>query len=262
MNLKNKNYLVIGGSRGIGLEISRRLSENKAEVYAVARSISPQLSDLNITTLGLDITGEEISKLTEFIPDQLHGLVYCPGTITLRPFQSLRMSDFEKDMEVNFYSAIKVLQAVIARLKKSEQGSVVLFSTVATHTGMNFLDRAQIFIVPLRHGSGTRLKILEAFSMAKPVVSTRLGAEGIDARAGREILLGETPQEFAEQVLKLLDDSELRIRLGRAARELAESRYAWPRVQQIVAESYSRIASREARNPRAPNGQASSRDSR
>jgi NAD(P)-dependent dehydrogenase (short-subunit alcohol dehydrogenase family) len=103
-----------------------------------ARSISTELRGLKVNTLELDVAAADLSELTNFIPDQLHGLVYCPGTITLRPFQSLRLSDFEKDMEVNFYGAIKVLQAVIPRLKKSEEGSVVLFSTVATRTGMNF----------------------------------------------------------------------------------------------------------------------------
>jgi NAD(P)-dependent dehydrogenase (short-subunit alcohol dehydrogenase family) len=138
MQVQIKNYLVIGGSRGIGLGITRRLLKNEANVLVAARSISTELRELKVNTLELDVAAENVSELTNFIPDQLHGLVYCPGTITLRPFQSLRLSDFEKDMEVNFYGAIKVLQAVIPRLKKSEEGSVVLFSTVAARTGMNF----------------------------------------------------------------------------------------------------------------------------
>lgn len=89
------------------------------------------------------------------------------------------------------------------------------------------LAEAALTIVPLRIGGGTRLKVLEAMAMAKPIVSTTLGAEGIDVASGREVLLADEPPAFAAAVGRLLDDPALGERLGRAARALAEARYSW-----------------------------------
>ena len=82
-------------------------------------------------------------------------------------------------------------------------------------------------IVPLRLGGGTRLKILEAMAMAKPIVSTRIGAEGLVVAHGRELLVADRAVDFAAEVRRLLDDPALGDRLGRAARALVETRYAW-----------------------------------
>jgi glycosyltransferase involved in cell wall biosynthesis len=89
------------------------------------------------------------------------------------------------------------------------------------------LASAAAVVVPLRVGGGTRLKIVEAMAMARPVVSTRLGAAGIEAEPGRDLLLEDQPAAFADAVVRLLDDAELRARMGRAARQLAVGRYAW-----------------------------------
>jgi glycosyltransferase involved in cell wall biosynthesis len=89
------------------------------------------------------------------------------------------------------------------------------------------LAAAAAVVVPLRLGGGTRLKILEAMAMARPIVSTTRGAEGIDAVPGRELLVADDPARFAAAVRRLLDDPTLGSRLGRAARALVESRYAW-----------------------------------
>jgi glycosyltransferase involved in cell wall biosynthesis len=89
------------------------------------------------------------------------------------------------------------------------------------------LAAAAAVVVPLRVGGGTRLKIVEAMAMAKPVVSTRLGAEGIEAEPGRDLLLADEPDAFAQAVVRVLGDAALRERMGAAARALARERYAW-----------------------------------
>lgn len=89
------------------------------------------------------------------------------------------------------------------------------------------IAQAAALVVPLRIGGGTRLKIVEGMAMAKPIVSTRLGAEGIDAEPEREILLADEPQDFARAVGRVLDDKGLASRLGQAARKLAVERYSW-----------------------------------
>lgn len=90
-----------------------------------------------------------------------------------------------------------------------------------------FVAGGGVFIVPLRIGSGTRLKILEAMAMGRPVVSTRVGAEGLGLTHGEEALLADTPQDFADAVRSLMDDPALRQRLAERGRRLAEERFAW-----------------------------------
>src|SRR5207253_478780 len=87
------------------------------------------------------------------------------------------------------------------------------------------VEPGTIVLVPLRIGGGTRLKIVEAMAMGKPIVATRLGAEGIDVNDGEDILLGDTAEEFANQVARVLGDAGLAHRLGKAARHRAESQY-------------------------------------
>jgi sugar transferase (PEP-CTERM/EpsH1 system associated) len=90
-----------------------------------------------------------------------------------------------------------------------------------------YVMKAAVYIVPLRIGGGTRLKIVEALAMGKAVVSTLVGAEGLLVTDGREILLADTPEQFATAVIRLLNDVDLRERLGRAGRELVERHYGW-----------------------------------
>ncbi len=90
-----------------------------------------------------------------------------------------------------------------------------------------WLERASVVIVPLRIGGGTRLKILEAMAMGKAVVSTTLGAEGIDAVPERELLVADDAPSFASQVGRLLEEPALGRHLGAAARRLVASRYSW-----------------------------------
>jgi glycosyltransferase involved in cell wall biosynthesis len=90
-----------------------------------------------------------------------------------------------------------------------------------------YLARAGAVVVPLRAGGGTRLKILEAMATGAGIVSTRLGAEGLDVRPGRELLIADEPAAFARATSQLLTDGALRRRLGVAARRRAEERYDW-----------------------------------
>lgn len=86
---------------------------------------------------------------------------------------------------------------------------------------------APISIVPVRIGSGTRYKILEAFAMGRCVVSTTIGAEGLDAEHGEHLLLADEPSTFADAVVRALSDEGTRIRLGEAGRKLVEGRFDW-----------------------------------
>jgi glycosyltransferase involved in cell wall biosynthesis len=102
------------------------------------------------------------------------------------------------------------------------------------------LAAAAAVVVPLRIGGGTRLKIVEAMAMGKAVVSTTLGAEGIEAVPGRDILIKDEPAAFANAVSRLLADPSLATQIGQAARRLAVERYAWSGAARTLEDFYRR----------------------
>ena len=132
--MENKNYLVVGGSYGIGLEVVKSLVGQNANVYVLARTEGDLPASNNIHFQEYDVLGEE--KIV--LPETLNGVVYCPGSINLKPFRSLKPDAFRSDFEINLIGAVKVLQAAQRLLQKTENSSVVLFSTVAVQQGMPY----------------------------------------------------------------------------------------------------------------------------
>ncbi|MDQ7816463.1 MAG: SDR family oxidoreductase [Melioribacteraceae bacterium] len=130
-----KTFLVIGGTSGIGLELTKLLSKNGDRVIVLSRE-KRNLEDLeNVEFLRYDVTGTEpLPKIDE----QIHGLAYCPGTINLKPFRTLKTEDYQKDFEINLLGAVKVINGYFQNLKSAEYSSIVLFSTVAVQTGMQY----------------------------------------------------------------------------------------------------------------------------
>ena len=129
-----KNYLVIGGSSGIGKEISELLSKENI-VFSTSRNEINE-SNENIRHIKYDVLEDELDP--ELLPDQIDGFVYCPGTINLRPFRSLKLETFRSDLELNLIGAIKTLQIILTRLQQSPSSSIIFYSTVAVKTGMPF----------------------------------------------------------------------------------------------------------------------------
>jgi glycosyltransferase involved in cell wall biosynthesis len=121
-----------------------------------------------------------------------------------------------------------------------------------------WIGEAQVYVVPLRAGSGTRLKIFEALAMGKPVVSTRVGAEGLALEPDRHFVEADDPDAFAASVVSLLRDADRRRALGEAGRALVEAHYAWPTVartfekhcEQVVALHGHAVADSRAHLPR------------
>jgi glycosyltransferase involved in cell wall biosynthesis len=104
-----------------------------------------------------------------------------------------------------------------------------------------YLSRAAVVVAPLRAGSGTRLKILEALAMGKGVVSTSIGCEGLNLTPGRELLVADEPDAFAEAVVRLLDDRGEAAALGRRGRELVEASYHWPAAALMLEQFYTQL---------------------
>jgi sugar transferase (PEP-CTERM/EpsH1 system associated) len=99
-----------------------------------------------------------------------------------------------------------------------------------------YVMKRAVYIVPLRIGGGTRLKIFEAMSMGKPVVSTSIGAEGLPVRNGEHLLLADDPAKFADLTVRLLWDAARRRQIGMAARHLVEENYSWATVSKGFAQ--------------------------
>lgn len=128
------NILIIGGSSGIGKELAY-LEAISNQVYATYHTHELANSS-TIKYFHVDVLQETIDL--NFLPDTLDGLVYCPGSINLKPFARLSSKDFVNDYTLNVVGAVNVIQSVLPKLKKSRVSSIVLFSTVAVQTGLPF----------------------------------------------------------------------------------------------------------------------------
>ena len=133
--IENKNIFMVGGSSGIGLSLIKQIS-SKNNIYSASRNQN-NLNDYNVKHIKYDSVNDlEID--TSILPDKIDGFVYCPGSINLRPFNTLKIESFIEDFNINFLGAIKSLKIILPLMQKSDNSSIVFFSTVAVSTGMPF----------------------------------------------------------------------------------------------------------------------------
>lgn len=130
-----KNLLIVGASKGIGLRLAQ-LSSAEFELFTLSRTMSPELELLHSAHHTLDITHDSLDALP--LPEVLHGLAYCPGSIQLKTINRLSEADFLADFQQNVLGAVRVIQYALPRLKRANGAAIVLFSTVAVQTGMAF----------------------------------------------------------------------------------------------------------------------------
>tara|TARA_B100001250_G_scaffold335557_1_gene301781 strand:+ start:139 stop:843 length:705 start_codon:yes stop_codon:yes gene_type:complete len=133
--LENKNIFIVGGSNGIGLSLIKQIS-SKNNIYSASRNDN-NLNDYNVKYIKYDSVND-IDIDTSILPDKIDGFVYCPGSINLRPFNTLKTESFLDDYKINFLGAIKSLKIILPLMQKSDNSSIVFFSTVAVSTGMPF----------------------------------------------------------------------------------------------------------------------------
>ena len=126
-----KTIIVVGGSKGIGKAIIEKLIPNYL-IINLSRS-KPHIEHQNLKHYNCDVLSDELPAI-----ERVDGLIYCPGSINLKPFKRLSLDDFRTDFEINVIGAVRSIQAYAPALVQSENGSIVLFSTVATTMGMPF----------------------------------------------------------------------------------------------------------------------------
>ena len=128
-------FLVVGGSSGIGLQVTNQLAAAGHTVHATYNThVMEPVS--NVHYHPINVLDENINL--DFLPVSIEGIVYCPGAISLRPFNRIPSEDFIKDYNLQVVGAVKIIQAALLKLKESKNGSIVLFSTVAVQLGLNF----------------------------------------------------------------------------------------------------------------------------
>lgn len=126
-----KTIIVVGGSKGIGNAIVTSLLSSY-NVINISRT-APEQTHQNLTHYGCDVINDELPDI-----ESVDGLVYCPGSINLKPIKRLSLDDFKADFEINVLGAVKVIQKYLPVLKNGNKPSIVLFSTVAAKLGMPF----------------------------------------------------------------------------------------------------------------------------
>jgi 3-oxoacyl-[acyl-carrier protein] reductase len=126
-----KNILIVGGSKGIGNAVLHQQLERN-NVFNISRT-EPDLTHANLTHFSLDVLQDELPDI-----ENIDTLIYCPGSINLKPISGLSVDDFRNDFEINVIGAVKVIQKYLPVLKKGNKPSIVLFSTVAAKLGMPF----------------------------------------------------------------------------------------------------------------------------
>ncbi|RIA09406.1 NAD(P)-dependent dehydrogenase (short-subunit alcohol dehydrogenase family) [Flavobacteriaceae bacterium MAR_2010_72] len=126
-----KTYIIIGGSKGIGKALTNVLLQNH-RVINISRS-TPDISHENLKHHACDVLKEDLPNI-----EAADGLIYCPGSINLKPISRLSLDDFKDDFEINVLGAVKCIQNYLAILKNGKEPSILLFSTVASKLGMPF----------------------------------------------------------------------------------------------------------------------------
>lgn len=205
-----KKIVVIGGSKGIGSAIVKSLVETN-QVVNISRSV-PLLSHTNLTHFSCDILSDELPEI-----DQIDSLIYCPGSINLKPISRLTLDDFRTDYEINVISAVKAIQHFLPALKKGDNPSILLFSTVAAKLGMPFhasVAAAKSGVEGLAKSLGAELApTIRVNAIAPTVTDTDLASkllrnermiESITERHPLKKFLA--PQEVADMATFLISD--------------------------------------------------------
>lgn len=170
-----KNIVIIGGSKGIGNAILTQQLETNL-VYNISRN-APDISHPNLKHYGIDVLQEVLPEI-----ENIDVLIYCPGSINLKPIGSLSIDDFRNDFEINVIGAVKAIQKYLPALKKGNNPSIILFSTVAAKLGMPFhssIVTAKAGVEGLVKSLGAELASVVRVNAIAPTITETTLAAGI-----------------------------------------------------------------------------------
>ena len=208
-----KHFVVAGGSHRIGLQLVHNLLSQGHSVTCISRT-APDVTHTSLHFIAYDFSSADPIPA---LPSVIHGVAYCPGSINLRMFKSLKEEDFQRDFQLNALGAVRLLQASLTGLKAAEKSSVVLFSTVAVAQGMAFhssIAMAKGAIEGLTRSLAAEwAPNIRVNAIAPSLVNTPLserlisGAEKAEAAAKRHPLgrIGQ-PQDIASAAAFLLGE--------------------------------------------------------
>lgn len=210
---ENKNILIIGASTGIGHEIASQILHEGGTVY-VAGQHKP---DLAVEFSEWDALAPDETAFNN-LPDTLHGMIYCAGTINLKPFGRLTLENFTNDFQMNTLGAVAAVQPNINRLKKAKGAGVVFFSSVAANTGFTFhtsismakggLQGLAIALAAEFAPAGIRFNVVAPSLTDTPLAEQLLSSDDKREASAKRHPLGRfgTPQDMATAATYLASD--------------------------------------------------------
>ena len=205
-----KKIVIIGGSKGIGNAILLQQLESH-KVYNLSRT-SPEISHPNLIHFPVDVLRDDLPEI-----ENIDALIYCPGSINLKPILSLSVEDFRNDFEINVIGAVKVIQNYLPVLKKGHNPSIVLFSSVAAKLGMPFhasIATAKAGVEGLVKSLGAELaSVVRVNAIAPTITETSLSASILRNDRMKENMMERhpmknylKPQEVAQMANYLISD--------------------------------------------------------
>ena len=200
-----KTFVIIGSTSGIGLSITQKLIQNN-RVFGVSRREHSEVNHTNYTHFSFDLIEDSWDTIP--FPEQIDGLVYCPGSIQLKPLKMLTDKVIREDMEINFFGAINCVKALSDRLQQNS--SILLFSTVAVQQGMPFhasISSAKGAIEGLTRSLAAELAPkIRVNAIAPSIVDTPLAKRLLNNDRKRELISDKHP---LKRVGEVEDISEL-----------------------------------------------------
>ena len=179
-----KNYIVIGGSTGIGVELVKLLEEEGSKVIATYNTnFIPDRE--NVKYLKHDVLNDDL-EIDDF-PEEIHGLAYCPGSINLKPFHRFSEKDFIDDFKFQVLGATNVIKQLLSKMKKSKNSSIVLFSTIAVQSGFSFHSQ-----VSMSKGAIEGLTLSLAAEFAPKIKVNCIAPSLTDSKMSQKMVSNET----------------------------------------------------------------------
>lgn len=213
-----RNYIIIGGSSGIGKELVSLLEKQNTNIIATFNKNEVQ-NRKNVSYIKLDVTTDELNL--DNLPEEIHGLAYCPGSINLKPFHRFKEEDFIADFKLQVLGATNIIKHLLPKIKKSEDSSILLFSTVAVQSGFSFHSQVAISkgaIEGLTRSLAAELSpTIRVNAIAPSLTNTNLASRFLNTEAKLELQAANNP-------LKKVGDAK---NVAEAAVFLLTSKSSW-----------------------------------